>query len=283
MENTVKVAKDEKIEIAETAVQFFGRQITKLKDNNADVMTLIQQYQMNKDFSDLAMKNRCFKLADKFGKFADEAFEVLLARYHKLFFKAFHNLKTTGLSLNDNEVLSACTDGFMSALMEYKGEKLKFAFTTIMYRCIKHEVSKTLAKIGKAISYNQTVLYRVKQVSALRGRGKSVEEISSKMGITTDEVVKLGGVFGKFQAIYIDDCDTTEPIFACDNDYRGEILDEMEVLIKLCPNERVGKVMERVAKGMKYQQIADELGINLSMVKHDYLRGIEYLKKYMTK
>ena len=208
---------------------------------------------------------------------------MLLARYHKLLFKAFHNLKTTGLSLNDNEVLSACTDGFMNAIMEYKDEKLKFAFTTIVYKSIKNEISKTLAKIGKAITYNQTVLYRVKQINALLGRGKSVEEIADKMGITPALVVNLGGVFGELNAIVsisaLEEREQDKLFFT--EDCKENLVSEVKMWLKLCPNKRVSKVMACVMGGMKYYQVAEKLKISLSMVKHDYQRGIEYLKECM--
>jgi DNA-directed RNA polymerase specialized sigma24 family protein len=51
--------------------------------------------------------------------------------------------------------------------------------------------------------------------------------------------------------------------------------------LKLCPNKRVSQVMACVMVGMKYYQVAEKLDISLSMVKHDYQRGIEYLKECM--
>ena len=86
----------------------------------------------------------------------------------------------------------------------------------------------------------------------------------------TDEEVCVDGMEEKDQDKFI----FTE-------DDKENLIDEVKFWLKLCPNKRVAKVMACVMGGMKYYQVAEKLKISLSMVKHDYQRGIEYLKECM--
>ena len=252
---------EKKIEltIAETAVQFFNRSVNQLTDKGIDSMVLIKAVQ---DF------DHSF------------AMEQLIVRYQKLIFKAFYLYKDNGFNINDNDLFSACTDGFMKAVRDYKGELLVYAFSTVAFKRMKESVANMIAEICRSIKFNRTAMYRIKMIGALSKKGWSVERIAKRLGVSCGVVCNLGGMTGSLNAIPME-CDDHEKQYVSDEDTRYADVDEaitiMETMEKL-DNSKMGTIMRKRLNGETFQSIADELKMDINKVQRSYKVGIVEIK-----
>jgi DNA-directed RNA polymerase specialized sigma subunit len=191
-----------------SSLKFFAHSMQKIKDNGVDTLTLVQMAQ-NGDVN---------------------AMEQLLARYHRVILSAYYKYRDFGGSMNESEILSACMDGFMQAINDYRGELKHRSFVGVLYNRVRTQISDMLAKIGKVISYNRTVLLRVKWINAMLSQGKSISEIAKKLNMSINQVVKRGGLNNQINAVYGDD--ELNKIVSISNEYEDKV-DSLYEAIKL--------------------------------------------------
>ena len=263
MEKTTVVLTAVETETAETvnvyeqiehipALRYFALSMQDIADNGIDTNTLIAMAQSGDAV----------------------AMEQLFHRYYKLLLKLVYNNREFFADL-ESEILSACVDGFIQAVNDYKDEVMKYSFTTIVCKRAKMKIREVLASLGGAISLSVMTYRRIRLVGKLLADGMTVNEIAQKMKCTP-KMVRIYASHNKevwMENIHADDTEYTST---------NEMYDHLEELVDNhlfgLENKIVRHYFGLRCNPKKLNEISEKFGIEYTKVKRTSASAMAKLK-----
>lgn len=232
---------------------FFGSLCDAVKKDATDEMDLIRLVQ---EGTDLESQN---------------AMEQLIVRNYKLIISVARKF-----TYREAEILSACIEGFMQSVYEYKSDMRQYKLSTIAVRRMTEKAMETIAKLQKPISYNRTAYYRIKKVGAMMEAQKSVAEIAQALNLSEKAVIEFMRRYKQYNSFCGEQ--TLETVFA--EDGKDDRLPSMYKAIAQLPLKK-RQIMLLASQGVALKDIALKLGLKESTVKSSYYKTLRELKQMM--
>lgn len=234
---------------------FFGSLCEAVEMNATDEMELIRLVQKGTDVE------------------SQNAMEQLIARNYKLIISVARKF-----TYREAEILSACIEGFMQSVREYKSDTCPYKLSTIAVSRMKEKAMEIIAQLQKPISYNRTAHYRIQKVGALMEAKKSAAEIAQTLSLSEKAVTELMRRYKQYNSFCGEQ--TLETMFAEEhNDDRMPLM--FQAIAQLPLKKR--QIMTLVSQGVALKDIASKLGLKESTVKSTYYKTLDELKQMMLK